>query len=196
MDAARALNGWYWRQMATWAGILGRRELAREYWERLWSLRPADPSVMETLAHLHAAKGERAEAIALYERALAIDAKRADGWFNLGFLRQENGAHEAALEAFDHAIALNEKHDRAWYGKALSLVKLGRLEEAVPAFRRNTELQPMSPYGWYQLVHVLHRLGRRDEAEKAMRRLAAFEPKVAQQLQRETGIDIGVQVPF
>ena len=54
--------------------------------------------------------------------------------------------------------------------------------------RKNTKLQPMSPYGWYQLARVQHELGRTSETQKVLDHLARFEPKVARQLERETGL--------
>ena len=52
----------------------------------------------------------------------------------------------------------------------------------------------MSPYGYYQLAHVYHRLGRSAEVGRTIKRLAEFEPDVAKQLERETGVSVGVQV--
>ena len=56
------------------------------------------------------------------------------------------------------------------------------------ALKRNTELQPMSPYGWYQLARVHMDRHEPEEARKIIRHLQGFEPKVAAQLQRETGL--------
>ena len=92
------------------------------------------------------------------------------------------------MAAFRRALELNPKHDRALYGVALSLIATRRLEEAVAPLKQNTKLQPMSPYGWYQLARVQFELGRRDEAQKVLDHLQRFEPKVARQLERETGL--------
>jgi hypothetical protein len=48
----------------------------------------------------------------------------------------------------------------------------------------------MSPFGWYQLARV--HVDRQDpeEAVKVIRHLKRFEPKVAAQLERETGLSI------
>ena len=78
--------------------------------------------------------------------------------------------HEAAVAAFRRVLEISPDHDRALYGLGLSLISLKRLDEAVPVLERNTKLQPMSPYGWYQLGRV------------------QFEPKVAAQLARDTGL--------
>ena len=56
------------------------------------------------------------------------------------------------------------------------------------ALKRNTELQPMSPYGWYQLARVHVDRQNPEEAVKIIRHLKGFEPKVAAQLERETGL--------
>ena len=92
------------------------------------------------------------------------------------------------MAAFARALAINPDHDRALYGTALSLISTRRLEEALAPLKRNTQLQPMSPYGWYQLARVQHELGRSDETQKVLDHLAKFEPKVARQLERETGL--------
>ena len=92
------------------------------------------------------------------------------------------------MAAFREALAINPDHDRALYGLALSLISTRRPEEAVAPLKRNTKLQPMSPYGWYQLARVQHELGRADEAQKILDHLATFEPDVARQLARETGL--------
>jgi Tfp pilus assembly protein PilF len=59
----------------------------------------------------------------------------------------------------------------------------------VAALKRNTELQPMSPYGWYQLARVQIDRQEPEEARKIIRHLKGFEPKVADQLVRETGLN-------
>jgi cytochrome c-type biogenesis protein CcmH/NrfG len=48
----------------------------------------------------------------------------------------------------------------------------------------------MSPFGWYQLGRVYMELEQPDEAQAILRHLNGFEPKVAKQLARETGLKI------
>jgi tetratricopeptide (TPR) repeat protein len=98
------------------------------------------------------------------------------------------GVYEDALEAFVRATTADPGLDRAWYGQGLVLIRLQRHDEAVVALKRNTELQPMSPYGWYQLARVHVDRREPEEAAKIIRHLNGFEPKVAAQLERETGL--------
>ncbi len=46
----------------------------------------------------------------------------------------------------------------------------------------------MSPYGWYQLARVHFDRQEPEETRKIIRHLKGFEPKVAAQLERETGL--------
>ena len=68
------------------------------------------------------------------------------------------------------------------------LIRLQRFDDAVVALKQNTKLQPMSPYGWYQLARVQFDRGKPDKTQAIIDHLAKFEPKVAAQLARETGL--------
>ncbi len=114
--------------------------------------------------------------------------RSAADWFNLAFLFEKAERLEDAERAFRQALALDNKLDRAWYGLGLVLIHQKRFDEAVAALKRNTELQPMSPYGWYQLARVHVDRQEPNEALRVIRHLKGFEPKVAEQLERETGL--------
>jgi tetratricopeptide (TPR) repeat protein len=126
-----------------------------------------------------------ADALALTR---AHPRRSAADWFNLAYLLDDAGRHAEAEPAFRQAIALDPKLDRAWYGLGLALIRLQRPDEAIRALKRNTELQPMSPYGWYQLARVQFDRHEPEETRRIIRHLKGFEPKVAAQLERETGL--------
>jgi Flp pilus assembly protein TadD len=105
-------------------------------------------------------------------------------------LQEEKAMYEEACHSFTKAVELRPDTDRAWYGLGLVLIRLKRFDEAVKALKQNTKLQPMSPYGWYQLARVHVDRQQPDEARKIIRHLRGFEPKVAAQLERETGITV------
>jgi tetratricopeptide (TPR) repeat protein len=182
------LKRWYWNHVAAWCVLFRRRDIALEYYAKMLELDPDDALALASTGFHQAQQGRWREALATFDRVVALRPKDAEAHFNRGFLLQELNDHSAALDAFERALAANPDHDRALYGKALSLISTGRLEEAVAPLRRNTDLQPMSPYGWYQLARVQHQLGRVGETQKVLDHLAKFEPNVARQLERETGL--------
>lgn len=168
-----------------WAG---RPDAALRCVDRLLLERPSDIHALSTRAHLLAQVGDACTAIAALRHVLALNPQLTASWFNLGFLLERQGDAAAGAEAFHRAVRMDPRLDRAWYGLGLCLIRLHRWDEAVQALRRNTALQPMSPSGWYQLARVHAERQEPEEAERIIRHLRSFEPRVAAQLQRETGL--------
>lgn len=179
-------KGLRWRAMALL--VLGQRAGARRVFGQMLREFPGDAYALASQAHLLAQDGRREEALAVMEQLLADPAASGQHWFNYGFLLEDMQHYERAEQAFRRATELAPQLDRAWYGLALVLIRAGRLDEAVAALKRNTQLQPMSPYGWYQLARVHADRHEPEEARKIIRHLHRFEPKVAAQLERETGL--------
>jgi tetratricopeptide (TPR) repeat protein len=184
----RKLQRGFCNQMAAWCVLFRRREMAMAWYRRMLSHDPNDTLALASLGFQHAQAGEKRDALAMFDRVLAVKPDDADAWFNRGFLLQELNDHDGAIGALQKAIGHNPDHDRAHYGLALSLIATHRLAEAVAPLKKNTRLQPMSPYGWYQLARVERDLGHLDETQKILDHLMKFEPKVARQLERETGL--------
>jgi tetratricopeptide (TPR) repeat protein len=181
----------YWRHKAQAIVLLvfGRHAAAEAVFDTMLQLWPGDAYALTSRAHLRAQRGARSEAIADYRSLVAAHPKRAAAdWFNLAFLLESVDRLDDAEAAFREAVALGPALDRAWYGLGLVLIRQQRFDEAVAALRRNTELQPMSPYGWYQLARVHVDRKDLDEALRIIRHLKGFEPKIAAQLERETGL--------
>lgn len=169
--------------------VIGRPAKALAIFEQMLRRWPLDGYALASRSHLRAQQGEREAAIADLQTLVAAQPEgSAAYWFNLAYLLEEAGRYEDAEPAFRRALALDPKLDRAWYGLGLVLIRLGRPAEAVTALKKNTELQPMSPYGWYQLARVQFERHEPEETKKIIRHLKGFEPKVAAQLERETGL--------
>lgn len=179
-------RGFKWR--ATALLVAGRNARALALFDRMLAEFPGDPYALASKAHLQAQSGDRAGALETMQ--LLLQAAPDDGkhWFNYGFVLEEAELYPRAEEAFRRATELSPQLDRAWYGLGLVLIRLGRLDDAVAALKRNTQLQPMSPYGWYQLARVHAERHEPEEALRIIRHLQRFEPKVAAQLERETGL--------
>lgn len=168
--------------------LIGRKKDALNRFESMLTIEPLHRYAMASRAHLLGDLGDKKSAVIALNRLAIAYPDFCAHWFNLGFVQQELGSHAEAENAFRKALSLDPKMDRAWYGLALALISEHRFEEAVEALKRNTELQPMSPFGWYQLARVHVDRQEPEEAAKIIRHLRGFEPKVAAQLERETGL--------
>lgn len=182
--------GYWWLKLQgiAWL-VLGRPAAAERCFDRMLECWPKDAYALASRAHVRAQRGARDLAID-DSRALVLahPGRSAADWFNLAFLLEQAGDFDAAESAFRRAVALDPKLDRAWYGLGLVLIRQRRFDDAVVALKRNTELQPMSPYGWYQLARVHVDRREPEQARRIIAHLKGFEPKVAAQLERETGL--------
>jgi len=176
-----------WRAML--ALVFGRRALAMSCFDELLRLVPGDAYALASRAHVLAQAGRHEDALVDARALVQHHPQRSAGdWFNLAFLLEATDRFDEAEPAFRRALEIDPKLDRAWYGLGLVLIRQRRFDEAVAALKRNTELQPMSPYGWYQLARAQLDRQQPEEARKIIRHLKKFEPKVAAQLERETGL--------
>lgn len=151
---------------------------------------PNDVLALNSLAYDAIQNRNPAVALDYYARVLKLQPQVSNAHFNHAFVAEELGQLSLAEEGFRAALRIEEKMDRAWYGLGLVLVRQGRLDEALDALKRNTKLQPMSPFGWYQMARVHMDLQQPEEARAVIRHLKGFEPKVAAQLERETGLKV------
>ncbi len=63
--------------------------------------------------------GRAEEALAAYDRALALDPNDADTWNNKGIALKALKRYEEAVVAYDRALALDPNYVGAWYNKAM-----------------------------------------------------------------------------
>ncbi|HEY6513932.1 MAG TPA: tetratricopeptide repeat protein [Burkholderiaceae bacterium] len=181
----------YWRlKLAALAALLvSRQQAALDCFDAMLLRWPDDAYALASRAHVLAQAGRMQEALADARALVAAHPQRSAGdWFNVAFLLEANDHLAESEAAFRRALEMDGKLDRAWYGLGLVLIRQQRFDDALAALKRNTELQPMSPYGWYQLARVQIDRQQPDEARKIIRHLKKFEPKVAAQLERETGL--------
>jgi tetratricopeptide (TPR) repeat protein len=171
--------------------VVGLRAQAHDVFQEILTINPADPLALNSLGYQELSNQRFIQALGYFERALVQTPNNANSHFNVGFVCEELGRSQQAELAFNAALQIDEKLDRAWYGLGLALVRQQRFEDSLAAFKRNTELQSMSPFAWYQMARVHMELGQPEEALAVMRHLKGFEPKVAAQLERETGLKLG-----
>ena len=183
---------WLKYKAMAWLAVGGTAPASRIFDDMLrrW---PTDAHALASRAHLYSGQQRSREALEDLTLLVQKHPQHAAYWFNFGFALEAAGRLDEALSAFVRATDLDPRLDRAWYGQALVLIRQRRLDEAIVALKRNTELQPMSPYGWYQLARVYVDRQDRDEAMRVIRHLKGFEPKVAAQLERETGLRVDAQ---
>ena len=170
--------------------VVGMRSKAHAVFQEILDLNPQDVLALNSLGFNELNDRRLIQALGFFERALTLTPNNANAHFNDGFVCEELGRSQEAELAFRKALEMDEKMDRAWYGLGLVLVRQRRFEESLVAFKRNTELQSMSPFAWYQMARVHMEMQEPEKALEVIRHLNGFEPKVATQLVRETGLNL------
>jgi len=82
------------------------------------------------LAHAYWEFGQDAEALEHAERAIEIDERFAEAWFNRAFFLNERGLAEQALESVENAIRLGYEAAPVLEEKVRALEALGEYDEA------------------------------------------------------------------
>ncbi|AUC96900.1 hypothetical protein CWS35_23585 [Bradyrhizobium sp. SK17] len=121
--------------------------------------------------------GRPLEAIALFDRALALKPDLAEAWLGRGNAFAAMGRHDEALAAFDKAIALKPDLAGPWLGHLLT--NLGRFDKALAAYDKALVVKPDLAEAWLGRCHSYAKLGRYTEALAAYDKSVALEPRAA-----------------
>jgi len=120
--------------------------------------------------------GRNEEALAAYDKALAIDPNDADAHNNRGVVLETLGRNEEALASFDKALAIDPKYAFAHYNRGNVLEKLGRDQEALAAYDKALAIDPNNASAHNNRGVVLGTLGRWTEAKAAFEVAYALVP--------------------
>ncbi|MFB6178974.1 MAG: tetratricopeptide repeat protein [Halorientalis sp.] len=74
--------------------------------------------------------GRSEQALEHAERAVQIDERFAEAWYNRGFFLLERGLAEDALNCFDNAIRLGHRNSQVLEEKAMALEEMGEFDRA------------------------------------------------------------------
>jgi tetratricopeptide (TPR) repeat protein len=147
---------------------------------RAVALDPLDAQALAILGHTRAFLRHRPEeALALHDRALALNPNLAMAWVFSGMAQSYLGHHEAALGRLERYRQLAPCHPHALFfdaARGIPLLFLHRHEEAATVGRATTALQPGFSYPYKTYLSALGHLGLSEEAAEVRERLLAIEP--------------------
>jgi TolB-like protein/DNA-binding winged helix-turn-helix (wHTH) protein/Tfp pilus assembly protein PilF len=161
-------------RLAQYFWDIGDRPSSYRIFDQAIALDPDDLLVLTFAAGIEMRKGKVAEAIARYDRIVALDPRSAANHVNRGIYLQAADRFEEAKAELADASALNpELADELDLAIARILVFQGRLKEADGFTRRLPEGELRD----HALALLRHAEGRTAEADAALARLAAESSK-------------------
>ena len=140
----------------------------------------ADMLCNDALA-LHA-DGRYAEAVASFDRALAIRSRDAVALNNRGVALNALGRHADALKSYGRALKLQPDYVSALYNRARSLDELQRHDEALAAYDKVLAREPHHAVAHNNRGVALDTLGRSEEALESFAKALALQPDYAEAL--------------
>jgi Tfp pilus assembly protein PilF len=114
--------------------------------------------------------GRNGEALADFDRAIALNPRLAEGYVRRATVHLETGNAAAALPDLDRALALDPHNAPAFTRRCHARVLLRQGEEALADCQRATALDPADPESWLLTGMAQQSVGRRDAAVASFRR--------------------------
>lgn len=161
-----------------WSDDVDRhRRLGLSLSHRALRLAPDDPEVLAWCGFvLWCMRDDLQAAIALIDRALALNPSLAFAWLASGHLRTQLGQADLAAEHFETALRLDPLSAlRHWALTGLGVARLmqGQMSEAIALLRESAQLCAGSPMNYAILAACLGHLGQIAEARDALARFEA-----------------------
>ncbi|RPJ53468.1 MAG: tetratricopeptide repeat protein, partial [Methanobacteriota archaeon] len=119
-------------------------------------------------------QGKYEEAIACFDRILAMDPDSMTANNNKGVALRTMGRFQEAEPCLAKVVALDASNAGAWFNLGFVLFKLGKYTEANGALDNVLELSPTHAVAWDSKGKVLQKLGREDEAKECFARAKDF----------------------
>jgi predicted O-linked N-acetylglucosamine transferase (SPINDLY family) len=110
---------------------------------------------MTNLGNALGALSRHEEAVACFQKAIAVAPRYANAYYNWGSLCLNAGRFQEAADRFRGALAIDPLHAESQIGLASALLDLGHVDEAIAADRRALELRPGDREVHSQLLFAL-----------------------------------------
>jgi tetratricopeptide (TPR) repeat protein len=128
------------------------------------------------LGDVYLRDGRVPEAVAAYERAIAIDASNVESHIDLGIALLREGRADEAIARFQAALAIDPGNAEAHNNLGNIFASKGRLDEAAAEYASALKSNPSDGRAHYNLGSVLMRMGRMREAAAEFRGCLSLDP--------------------
>jgi tetratricopeptide (TPR) repeat protein len=136
-----------------------------------------DAQAATARAQALAKSGKTEEALAEFDKAIAIDPHHAEALYNRGLLYQRQRQHQLAIDDFTSANGLTPQRAEPLLGRAISYIAMERFKEAAADLDEAVQADSQNAQAWTTRGLAYERLGDRDKAKASYARALAIRPK-------------------
>ena len=137
----------------------------------------SDAQGYATHGQVLAKSGNNEEALAEFERALALDPYNVRALYGRGLIRQAEKEHQQAIEDFTAANGLSPQKAEPLLARANSYFALDKAKEAVADLDEAVQADPNSAQAWSARGAAYERLGDKVNASASYSRALALRPR-------------------
>ncbi len=154
----------------------GRLDKAEQLCKLILSARPGHLDTLHLLAVVQSVLGRSSEALASYDKVLAIKPDFAPALSNRGNLLQNLNRFDEALASYDKALAIKADFPEAWNNRGNALQALKRFDEALVSYDKALAIAPRYPDALYNRGNSLQQLERFEDAVASYDEALALKP--------------------
>jgi tetratricopeptide (TPR) repeat protein len=174
LDLPQALN----RAIAAYRA--GQLPQAEDICQQIVSIDRNFFDALYILAVVEATLGKNTEALANYDRALALQPRHAEALSNRGNTLKALKRFDEALDSFDRALAVQPDYPGALSNRGAVLFEMARYAEALATYDRSLAIRPDQVVAHYNRGGTLQKLGRFEEAIASYDRALAIDPRLVE----------------
>src|SRR6195952_1549560 len=137
----------------------------------------SDAQGYATHGQVLAKSGNNEEALAEFERALALDPYNVPALYGRGLIHQTGKEHQQAIEDFTAANGLSPQKAEPLLARANSYFALDKAKEAVADLDEAVQADPNSALAWSSRGAAYERMGDKANASASYGRALALRPK-------------------
>jgi arylsulfatase A-like enzyme/tetratricopeptide (TPR) repeat protein len=135
-----------------------------------------DPQLLNAYGIALADTGRVRDAVAQFQRVLALDANNAVAHQNLGIVALRVNRIEESRQSLARALQLNASLPRAWNAMGVVHARRNEVDQAMQAWQRAVSLDAKQYDALFNLGMVAGRAGRREEARRALTQFVETAP--------------------
>jgi protein O-GlcNAc transferase len=120
--------------------------------------------------------GENEPALKFFDRALELDPRTAEAWFEKGLITSDHGDWSKAADLFRHAVSDSPNFVPAHLALGEMLLRVGEFDGATTELKTALRLDPRSLGGHEGLGLIYLQQGKLDDGAEEFRRALAIKP--------------------
>jgi len=132
---------------------------------------------------------ELEKVILYYSRAIEINPKYADAYYNRGKAYRRKGDLDQAISDYSQAILLNQKDAEAYNNRGLAYADKGDLDQAISDFNQAILLNPKNAEAYYNKACFYSLIRNKEKALSNLNKAIQLDPEYKNRARRDKGFN-------